>query len=325
MSLLQTPQKPAKTRRRLAFGPVLLGVAGNPVVRATVTKSSLSRPVVRRFVPGTDADAAVRAAADLNGAGLRLTLDRLGEDITDPREATATVAGYREVLQRLADAGLTEGNEISVKLSALGQSLGTDGPALATHNAAELAAAAAGVGVDMTLDMEDHTTVDATLETLRALRADFPRTGAVLQSMLFRTEADARDLSGPGSRIRLVKGAYAEPASVAHAAKADVDRAYARCLEILVGGQGYPMIATHDQRMIDLAEELLRRHARSAEDAEFQMLYGIRTTEQQRLAQAGHRVRVYVPYGTDWYGYFSRRLAERPANLLFFARSLFSR
>ncbi len=228
-------------------------------------------------------------------------------------------------MSRLADAGLADGNEISVKLSALGQSLGPDGPKKATERAHGLVEHAAAHGVDLTLDMEDHTTIDETLETLRTLRAEFPRVGCVLQTMLFRTQADARDLAAPGSRVRLVKGAYAEPASVAYAEKLDVDRAYVKCLRILVEGGAYPMVATHDPRMVGIAEYLFAEHGRGPADGEFQMLYGIRTAEQRRLAAAGHTMRVYVPFGTDWYGYFSRRLAEHPANLVFFAKSLVAR
>ncbi|NAZ81451.1 proline dehydrogenase [Kineococcus sp. R8] len=307
------------------FGQALLGVAGNTAVRAAVTRSSVSRGVVDRFVAGEDVDQALVAVRALAGRGLRVTLDRLGEDVTDDEQAGQTLAGYRQLLDRLAADGFAAGNEVSVKLSALGQALGADGAARATERAHELVAHAHGLGVDVTLDMEDHTTVDATLATVRALRADFPRVGAVLQSALLRTEADARDLAVAGSRIRLVKGAYAEPPAVAFAAKADVDTAYVRCLQVLLEGDGYPMVATHDLRLVQTAQELARAAGRGPESMEFQMLFGIRTTEQQRLAAAGHTVRVYVPYGTDWYGYFSRRLAERPANLVFFARSLVTR
>lgn len=307
------------------FGQVLLAVAGNPSVRSVVTRSSASRSVVSRFVAGEDVDGVLGAARSLSDAGLRVSLDVLGEDVTDGGQADETVAGYRELLDRLAAAGLAEGNEVSVKLSALGQTLGADGPARSTERARSLVEHASARGVDVTLDMEGSATVDDTLATLRALRADFPRVGCVLQSMLHRTPGDARELAVPGSRVRLVKGAYAEPASVAHAAKADVDAAYAHCLQVLVEGGAYPMVATHDLRMVRLAEDLFARSGRTAADGEFQMLYGIRTAEQRRLADAGHTVRVYVPFGTDWYAYFSRRLAERPANLAFLARSLVTR
>jgi proline dehydrogenase len=177
----------------------------------------------------------------------------------------------------------------------------------------------------VTIDMEDHTTTDSTLSVVRDLRRDFGWVGAVLQAYLFRTEADCRDLAHEGSRIRLCKGAYAEPESVAHTDPAEVDKAYVRCLKILLAGQGYPMIATHDPRLVEITLALAERVQRAKDSFELQMLYGIRPTEQERLAGLGHTMRVYLPYGTDWYGYLVRRLAEKPANLRFFAHSLVSR
>ncbi|PPK95255.1 proline dehydrogenase [Kineococcus xinjiangensis] len=303
----------------------LLGAARSDALRRAVTSSPATRPVVSRFVAGDDLDAAVRTVRELTAAGLTFTLDHLGEDTTSREQAEATRDAYLHLFRRLADEGLTAGAEASVKLSALGQALPRDGVRVSTGLAAELVAAATENGVLVTLDMEDHTTVDATLETLRTLRAEVPTVGAVLQSMLHRTEADCRDLATAGSRIRLVKGAYAEPESVAFPDKADVDRAYVRCLRILVEGQGYPMVATHDLRLVRIARELVTRTGRDADSYEFQMLYGIQPAEQRRLAEEGATVRVYVPYGTDWYGYFVRRLAERPANVGFFLRSLTTR
>jgi proline dehydrogenase len=173
--------------------------------------------------------------------------------------------------------------------------------------------------------MEDHTTTDATLATLRELRKDFPETGAVLQAYLHRTEGDCRALAYEGSRVRLCKGAYDEPAEVAFQGRLEVDKSYVRCLKVLLAGQGYPMVATHDPRMIKIASSLASRNGRVAGSYEFQMLYGIRPEEQRRLAASGETVRVYVPYGTEWYGYLMRRLAERPQNLTFFVRSLVSK
>ncbi|WP_067498671.1 proline dehydrogenase family protein [Actinoplanes sp. TFC3] len=304
------------------FGRLVLAVAGNRAVRTAISDSPLSRPVVSRFVAGEDDDAAITAVLALQRDGLHATLDHLGEDITDAAQAAETVAAYRKLVSRLADAGLAEGNEISLKLSALGQALGADGPARATGNAHELADHAYAHGVDVTIDMEDHTTIDDTLETVRSVRTRYPRVGCVLQAMLKRTEGDVRDLGEPGSRVRLVKGAYAEPGSVALTAKNEVDRAYVRYLRLLAESGAYPMVATHDPRIITIAESVLTP---AGAPAEFQMLYGIRAAEQQRLAAAGHTVRVYIPYGTDWYGYFSRRLAERPANVGFLLRQLTSR
>ena len=182
--------------------------------------------------------------------------------------------------------------------------------------------AATAMNTTVTLDMEDHRTVDSTLAALADLRKEHPGTGAVLQAMLYRTEADAKDLAVTGSRVRLVKGAYNEPADVAYQKKKDVDAAYTRCLEILMAGPGYPMVGSHDPAMVARAHEMAAQHSRAADSWEVQMLYGIRPDEQRRLAAGGTRVRAYVPYGHDWYAYFMRRLAERPANVGFFLRSL---
>jgi proline dehydrogenase len=177
----------------------------------------------------------------------------------------------------------------------------------------------------VTLDMEDHATTDSTLDILTRLRADFPDTGAVLQSHLRRTEADCRELAGAGSRVRLCKGAYAEPEAVAFHSRHDIDKSYVRCLNILLSGEGYPMVATHDPRLVAIAEDRAKWFDRSPATFEFQMLYGVRPAEQLRLAGAGYTMRIYVPYGDQWYGYLMRRLAERPANVAFFARALASR
>ena len=206
-----------------------------------------------------------------------------------------------------------------MKLSAIGQALPDQGHKIALENARTICRAARNAGTTVTLDMEDHTTTDSTLAILRELRKDFPETGAVLQAYLHRTEADCRALAYEGSRVRLCKGAYNEPEAVAFQAGLDVDRSYVRCLKVLLAGQGYPMIATHDPRMVEIASSLatpLRPRRRAS--YEFQMLYGIRPEEQRRLVEAGETVRVYVPYGHEWYGYLMRRLAERPQNLTFF-------
>lgn len=311
----------------------ILFAARNHTVERVVTNWSLSRSVVDRFVGGNDATAAVDAAGRLLGQGLLVTMDHLGEDTTDAEHAQATVDAYLHLLDLLdqgGDAGLVGGpltarSEVSVKLSAVGQALPGDGHRVALDNARAICAAAAAVGATVTLDMEDHTTTDSTLAILSELRVDFPTTGAVLQAYLKRTEGDCRDLATAGSRVRLCKGAYAEPESVAFTDRLDVDRSYVRCLNVLLGGDGYPMLATHDPRLIAIAEERIKFYSRTPDSMEFQMLYGIRPTEQLRLARAGHSVRIYVPYGGEWFGYLMRRLAERPANLAFFARALVSK
>ena len=291
--------------------------------RRLVESTPLTRPVVERFVAGDDVSAAIRATAEVLGDGRLVTLDHLGEDTVEESQANDTVEAYLTLLGRLESHGLTDGAEVSVKLSAVGQSLAVDGEKIALENARRICTAAAVVGTTVTLDMEDHTTTDSTLGILRELRVDFPWVGAVLQAYLKRTEQDCRDLAHTGSRVRLCKGAYQEPASVAYQDKHDVDLSYVRCLKVLMEGQGYPMVASHDPRLIAIAADLAS--ARSKDTYEFQMLYGIRPEEQQRIAGEGNRMRVYLPYGDEWYGYFMRRLAERPANVAFFARSLLTK
>jgi proline dehydrogenase len=280
---------------------------------------------VARYVPGETTEDAVRAAGGLVEAGLHATLDFLGEDTLDRDQADATVKAYVDVLHALAGRGLARNAEVSVKLSAVGQALPDIGEKVALENARSICHAARNAGTTVTLDMEDHTTSDSTLEILRELRKDFPETGAVLQAYLHRTEADCHDLAYEGSRVRLCKGAYNEPETVAYGDKHEVDKSYVRCLKVLMAGRGYPMVASHDPRIIDIAGALATRNGRSQGSYEFQMLYGIRPDEQRRLAEAGEKVRVYVPYGQEWYGYLMRRLAERPSNLTFFLRSLVSK
>lgn len=302
----------------------LLAASRSETIKSIAVSTAVTRAVVARYVAGETTEDAVSAAATLAQAGLHITIDHLGEDTTSRAQADATRDAYLELLGGLAAAGLTGVAEVSVKLSAVGQALPVDGPAIATANAHEICRAAATVGTTVTLDMEDHTTTDLTLATLAELRQDFPATGAVVQAYLHRTEADCRDLATAGSRIRLCKGAYREPASVAFQSRAEVDRSYVRCLKILMGGAGYPMVATHDPRLIDIAEALSVRARRNRGDYEYQMLYGVRPDEQRRLAAQGEKVRVYVPYGAQWYGYLVRRMAEKPANMTLFLRSLVS-
>jgi proline dehydrogenase len=297
---------------------MLLAAGRSPRLRALAEEAAPLRPLVGRFVAGTDLDAALPVIARLVTDRL-VTVDRLGENTTDRAGADAAVAGYRELLLRLAAEGLADRVEVSVKLSALGQGL-RDGDAVALDGARAICAAAGEAGTTVTVDMEDHTTTDATLTTVRELRADFPWVGAVVQSQLRRTEADCRDLAGPGSRVRLCKGAYDEPDSVAFASRAEVDRSYVRCMKVLYAGEGLPMIATHDPRLVAIA-----RHLGRDRPHELQMLYGVRPAAQVELAAAGEPMRVYLPYGTEWFAYFMRRLAERPANVAFFLRSLVSR
>ena len=302
----------------------LLAASRRPGLRRMVTGNPATRRVVERFVAGETLDDALAVVRTLDADGVHATLDHLGEDITTRAEAERSRDAYLALLGGLAGLELGTGAEVSVKLSAFGQAL-PDGHDVALELVRPVVEAATAIGTTVTLDMEDHRTVDSTLAALAELRKEHPGTGAVLQAMLFRTEDDAKALAVTGSRVRLVKGAYNEPPAVAHQKKKDVDAAYARCLEILMAGPGYPMIGSHDPAIIARSHELAAQHSRAADSWEVQMLYGIRPDEQRRLATAGTRVRAYVPYGVDWYAYFMRRLAERPANVGFFLRSLLTR
>ena len=302
----------------------LLSLSRQKKIQEISANAPISRSVVSRFVAGETEDEAVRAAGELAGEGLLSTIDHLGEDTLDRGQADATRDAYLRLLQGLDEAGLAPAAEVSVKLSAMGQALAGDGEKIALENARAICESATAIGTTVTLDMEDHTTTDLTLETLRTLRQDFPQTGAVLQAYLYRTEADCRDLSYAGSRVRLCKGAYREPESVAFQSRSDVDLSYVRCMKVLMAGQGYPMIASHDPRLIEIAEALAVRAHRQRGDYEYQMLHGVRPEEQRRLAAQGEKMRVYVPYGEEWYGYMVRRMAEKPANMTLFLRSLVS-
>lgn len=309
----------------------ILAASRSAAVKDLTTRLPVTRAVVERFVAGESTKDAVAATRRLRAAGLAVTLDHLGEDTTDPSRAETTADAYLALIAALDEAGLAEGAEMSVKLSAVGQGLPPSasapdgGEAFSLGQAQRIVDAAYRVGARVTLDMEDHATVDATLRTLGALRDTQPDVGVAIQAMLYRTEGDLTALVGTGSRVRLVKGAYDEPATVAYQGSEAVDRAYVRAMKLLMNGDGYPMIGSHDPRMIDIAGQLAARANRSPSEYEHQLLYGIRADEQQRLVTAGRTVRVYVPYGSDWYGYFTRRLAEKPANLLFFLRALVSR
>ena len=311
----------------------LMAAAASERIRQAAMSAPGAQAIVGRYVAGESSEDAVAAARVLRSAGLLVTLDYLGEDTTDAQRAAATAAQYVHLLGKLAAEGLTEGGavEVSVKPTAIGLLLGSDdrlvpnpvGMRIATEHLERIVTAAREAGTTVTVDAEDHRTTQAGLRVAAALRLRFGLLGSVLQAALRRTEADARELAAPGVRVRLCKGAYAEPASEAYDVRHDIDKSFARCLRILMAGPGYPMIATHDPRLIDITRSL--GMARPAGSFEYQMLYGVRPDEQRRLAASGAKVRVYVPYGGDWYPYLVRRLAERPANLALFLRSLGSK
>ena len=306
---------------------VLLAASASERVRQLITTAPVTRDVVRRFVAGDAAADALAVTQRLLGRGLSVSIDYLGEDTVDPEQATAVATEYVLLLELLARSGLTAGGraEVSVKPTAVGLGLAEHGEKTAAENIGRICAVAQAAGTTVTVDMEDHTRVDATLRLVGELRADFPDLGCVIQSYLRRSPGDCEALAVAGSRVRLCKGAYRAPDGFAFAARSEIDRSYARCLRVLLDGSGYPMLATHDPRLVAIAKSRVATIGRDASSFEYQMLYGIRTDEQARLAGEGAQVRVYVPYGDDWYGYFMRRLAERPANLAFFLRALASK
>ncbi|MCV7180294.1 proline dehydrogenase family protein [Mycolicibacterium sphagni] len=307
--------------------PAILAASRSNRLRHSAERMPVTRDVVGRFVPGETVDDALAAVSALRDSDRLVSVDYLGEDVTDVDAAEATVKAYLHLLDALGARGESRDAaarplEVSLKLSALGQALPVDGDTIAFGNAHTICRRAQQVGAWVTVDAEDHTTTDSTLSIVRQLRTEFPWLGTVLQAYLKRTEADCAEFAASGARIRLCKGAYDEPASVAYRDAGEVSESYLRCLRTLMAGEGYPMVASHDPAIVTAAGELARKFGRGVAEFEYQMLYGIRDIEQRRLAAEGNHVRVYVPFGTQWYGYFVRRLAERPANLMFFLRAL---
>jgi proline dehydrogenase len=315
----------AKTLR-----PAILAAGRSDGLRRTAERLPVTRKVVHRFVPGATLDPVLDSVASLRDSGRLVSIDYLGEDVADIDGTNSTMRAYLQLLAALgrrpdATRDGVRPLEVSCKLSALGQALQRDGEKIAFANAHTICERAEQIGAWVTVDAEDHTTTDSTLSIAADLQTDFPWLGVVLQAYLQRTYGDCEQFAASGVRVRLCKGAYDEPASVAYRDAAAVTDSYLRCLRVLMAGSGYPMVASHDPVVIDAVPVLASEFGRGAGDFEYQMLYGIRDGAQSRLASAGNRVRVYVPFGTHWYGYFMRRLAERPANLTFFMRALAER
>ncbi|MGH2348869.1 MAG: proline dehydrogenase family protein [bacterium] len=297
---------------------LFLYLSENPRVHHAVLRSSAARRAAARFVAGEELDGAVATVRDLNARGMTASLDHLGEKVSDPASAQAAAGAYRRILDEIARSHID--CNISLKLTHLGLDLDarTCGRLLR-----DIVAAARGHGNFVRIDMESSAYVDRTLALYQGLRADgLDNVGVVLQSYLYRTAHDLDDLLPMAPRVRLVKGAYAEPADVACARKADVDAAFRRLAERLLDAAPVPAIATHDEALINHARAYAAARRIPPDRYEFQMLYGIRRDLQERLVGQGFRVRVYVPFGRQWFPYFMRRLAERPANVGFVLRSL---
>ena len=280
--------------------------------------NGLSRSVARRWVAGETLEDAIAAARTLNASGFPVSLDLLGENVLDKDGAIRAADTYVAMFDRIAAEHLN-GN-ISLKLTQLGLDLD---PALCESLVSRIANSAARHGNFLRIDMEGSPYTQRTVDLCKRVRARTDSVGTVIQSYLRRSEQDVRDLIAVGCRIRLVKGAYKEPAEIAFPAKADVDANFVSLMKILLLSGIYHGIATHDPRMIDATKDFASSNRIGKEQFEFQMLYGIRTDLQRQLIGEGYRLRVYIPFGTDWYPYFMRRLAERPANLTFFLRNLF--
>ena len=298
----------------------LLAIADSAKIEGLIRRNGFSKGLVRRFIAGEDLASALAAATSIAGQGMTTTLDLLGEHVATAEEARTAVASYTTILTRMAEAGLEP--NISVKLTRLGLDLGDD---LATANMVTILEAARAVAGFVRIDMEGSAYTARTIAITETLHDRFPNeVGTVIQSYLRRSADDVERMIARGARVRLVKGAYAEPASVAYQGRRDVDAAYVRLMERLLDAGRYPALATHDPALIAHARAHVARQGITQDRFEFQMLYGVRRDEQAALTRAGYRMRVYVPYGTQWYPYFTRRIAERPANALFVLRQLVS-
>jgi len=303
------------------YRQAVLGVANNRSVEHIVRTRGWS--VAQRFVAGDELLDAVRAVEELERDGVHGILDLLGEMVTSEQEANA----FAEKILAIMDAldGRPYPKYVSIKLSQIGQDLKTaSGENLGMVNARRILTRARSIGAFVRLDMEDHPRVDQTLAEFRTLIDEFgPETvGTVLQSYLYRTEADRAALDDLRPNLRIVKGAYLEPATVAMPDKADVDAAYRRLVYAHLKAGNYTCVATHDESIIRDVQHFAVAHGIGRDQYEFQMLYGIRRDLQRDLAAQGFTVRAYIPYGRDWYAYFSRRVAERPANVMFVLRGM---
>lgn len=295
----------------------ILTLAGNSVVTKAMTRHGL-KAGAGRFVAGEDLPAALQVTQELNRKGLAVTLDLLGESVTDIATARVMTSSCAEILTAIGQHGLDA--NLSLKLTQLGLDIS---PELALENMERLQEVATAQNSFIRIDMESSAVTDVTLDIFRKLYARQQNVGTVIQAYLFRSPTDLAELAALGANTRLVKGAYAEPADVAFSNKADTDEAFKQLIAQYLTAGCYTAIATHDDAMIAFSEQFVKANTIPHSQFEFQMLYGVRTARQLELAQAGYRTRVYVPFGRDWYPYFVRRLAERPANLWFIAKNFF--
>lgn len=297
---------------------LLIYLSQSKLLAKLVTGNPVSRRMSRRFVAGEELADAVAAARACNQAGMTVSLDHLGENVTTEQEARRAHDAYLENFDRIAAEKLDA--NVSLKLTQLGLDLGDDFCFSLLESVVDRASSR---GNFLRIDMEGSPYTARTIALVKRARAKYDRVGTVIQAYLYRSEQDVKDLLAIGCRIRLCKGAYREPASIAFPKKEDVDQNYVRLMHLLLPSGIYHGIATHDPRMIDATVDFAAKQGIGKDAFEFQMLYGIRTDLQQQLVRDGFCMRVYIPYGTEWFPYFMRRLAERPANVLFFVRNLF--
>jgi proline dehydrogenase len=311
-------------RGHLLLRSFFIGLSTNKAFRAFSERSSAGRKVSSRFVAGMSIDEAIAATAQLNAEGIDVSLDSLGESVLDVAHAEASAAVYHQLLDAIESRQLHA--NVSVKLTQVGMDIGgpTEGPALAERIVGEMVAHAAHTGSFVRIDMEGSEYTEPTLLLTERLHQQYPgAVGTVLQAYLFRTENDVERLLAQGIRIRLCKGAYKEPPEIAFPAKADVDANYIKLMKCVVSSPVFCGIATHDEAIVDELRRFVATNNIDKHAFEFQMLYGIRRDLQRKLVAEGFGVRVYVPFGAEWYPYFMRRLAERPANVLFLAKNFF--
>lgn len=303
----------------------LLYLAGAGWARGFVVNFPLTKRAARRFIAGETLEEAIAATKELNAQGLSVSLDLLGESVFDEKQALSAVEDYMEVLDAIYHNQLDA--NISVKLTQVGLDISED---FCIDNMRRLLAKASEIGTSVNIDMEGSDYTESTICVYQKLRKDFKNVGTVLQSYLYRTEEDMQTLAREGATVRLCKGAYKEPPSIAFPDKVDVDANFMKCVQLFMDKKyrergAYLKVATHDPAMIDATLDYVKSNDVRPDEFEFQMLYGIRTQTQLDLKNEGYQMRVYVPYGVAWYPYFMRRLAERPANLWFILKNLFSR
>ncbi|HNP88262.1 MAG TPA: proline dehydrogenase family protein [Kouleothrix sp.] len=294
----------------------LMYLSDQPLAKR-VFSGPLAKPLVSRFVAGVELNEALGNVQKLNSAGLTATLDYLGESVHTAAEAGAAAAQYIALLHGIERIGAQ--CNASLKLTQMGLDVDR---ALCVRNVERILAQAAAFNNFVRIDMEGSGYTQATLDIFNELYERYKNVGIVIQAYLYRSEADIRALNKLGARVRLCKGAYNEPASVAFPAKADTDNNYVKLMQMLLSEGNYPGIATHDERMIEATRSYAAKQGIAPDRFEFQMLYGIRRDLQEQLVREGYRMRVYVPYGEEWYPYMVRRMAERPANLLFVLKGL---